>query len=170
MIHHRLLSFAVAALICGAAVPAFAQETRQELVQKISVAQGIHGMFEQQLADQRESLRGYGAKLLIDMVAQSGGEATAKEKAAFERFVSRAAKALSAKELSDKWVASYGTDLSTSDLQEILKYYPSPIGKKDVAATKAAMKVFSAWLNTESQARTNLLVAELMKDLQPVKR
>lgn len=171
MHHHRLAHFAVAALICACGPTAFAQENRQELVQRIAVAQGIQDQFEQQLADQRESLKGYGAKLLGDIVAQSGGEASDAQKAAFDRFVLRCAQMFSGKELAAKWVASYGADLSVSDLREILKHYESPIGKKEVAANKAAMSAFSAWMNSEGQARTGAMIAGLMKDLQlPAKR
>lgn len=168
MHHHRLVYFAVATLICAGMPTAFAQETRQELVQKIAIAQGVQAQFEQQLADQRESLKGYGAKLLGDIVGQSGGEASDAQKAAFDRFVQRCAQMFSGKELAAKWVASYGADLSVSDLREILKHYESPIGQKEVAANKAAASAFSAWMNSEGQARTGVLLAGLMKDLQPV--
>lgn len=167
MHHHRLLHFAVAALVCVSVPTAFAQESRQELVHKIALAQGLQDQFEQQLADQRESLKGYGAKLLADVAAQSGDKASAREQAAFDRFVSRGAQMFSAKELAAKWAASYGSDLSVSELREILKHYESPIGKREVAANKAAMSGFSAWLNSESQARTQVLLAGLVKDLQP---
>lgn len=173
MHHHRLFHFAVAALVCGSVPAAFAQESRQELVQKIAAAQGVQDQFEQQLADQRESLKGYGAKLLGDIVGQSGGEASDAQKAAFDRFLIRCTQMFSARELAAKWVASYGADLSVSDLREILKHYDSPIGKKEVAANKAAMSAFSAWMNNEGQARTTALLTGLMKDLQqpaPAKR
>lgn len=167
MHHHRLFHFAVAALICACGPTAFAQETRQELVQKIQVAQGVQEQFEKQLADQRESLKGYGAKLFGDIVAQSGGVASAKEKAAFDRFLQRCAQMFSGKELAAKWAASYGADLSIDDLREILAHYESPIGKKEVRANQAAMAAFSAWLNAESQARTEALIGGLLRDVQP---
>ncbi|MES2611107.1 MAG: DUF2059 domain-containing protein [Pseudomonadota bacterium] len=167
MHHHRLFHVAVAALVCACAPTAFAQETRQELVQKIQVAQGIQDQFEKQLADQREALKGYGAKLLGDIAAQTGGEASARDKAAFDRFLQRCAQMFSGKELAAKWAASYGADLSTDDLREVLAHYESPIGKKEVRANKAAMAAFSAWMNAESQVRTEALIAGLLKDLQP---
>jgi len=73
----------------------------------------------------------------------------------------------SAKELAAKWAASYGADLSVSDLREILQHYQSPIGKKEVIANKAAMAAFSVWMSNEAHARTDVLIAGLMKDLQP---
>lgn len=167
MHHHRFaLHFAAAALLSLSLPTAFAQETRQELVQKIQAVQGIQDQFEKQLADQREALKGYGAKLLGDIAAQSGGEASAKDKAAFDRFLQRCAQMFSGKELAAKWAASYGADLSIEDLREILAHYESPIGKKEVRANKAAMAAFSAWMNAESQTRTDALIGGLLKDLQ----
>jgi hypothetical protein len=148
----------------------FAQDTRAALVQRIAAAQGLEEMFEQQLAAQRDSMKSYASKLFEQALAESGGQASAKQKAAFERFVAKATTLFSSKEITAAWTAAYGKDLSDQELREVLKYYQSPIGQKDVASSKAAMITYSAWINQESQARSMPLLKTLVQELQPVKR
>ena len=170
MKHDTLFSLVVAAAIGISASSSFAQDTRVELIDRISAAQGLNDMFEQQIAQQQKSLQGYGAKLINDAATHSGGQTSDQDKAVFERFVGRAARMFSAKELSAKWIENYGTNLSTDDLREILKYYESPVGKRDAAASKAAMVSFSEWMANEGQTRSTALVADMLKELQQIKR
>lgn len=170
MKHNILFSLAVAAAIGISTSSSFAQDTRVELIERISAAQGVTDMFEQQIAQQQKSLQGYGAKLINDAVIQNGGQPSDQDKAVFERFVGRAARIFTAKELSAKWVENYGARLSTDDLREILKYYESPVGKRDAAASQAAMAAFSEWMANEAQTRTTALVSELLKELQQIRR
>lgn len=170
MKHNILFSLAVAAAIGISTSSSFAQDTRVELIDRISAAQGVTDMFEQQIAQQQKSLQGYGAKLINDAVIQNGGQPSDQDKAVFERFVGRAARIFTAKELSAKWVENYGARLSTDDLREILKYYESPVGKRDAAANQAAMAAFSEWMANEAQTRTTALVSELLKELQQIRR
>lgn len=170
MKHNIFVSLAVAVAIGINASSSFAQDTRVELIDRISAAQGVTDMFEQQIAQQQKSLQGYGAKLINDTAALNGGQPSDQDKAVFERFVGRAAQLFSAKELSARWVENYGTKLSTDDLREILRYYESPVGKRDAAASKAAMAVFSEWMANEAQIRTTALVTEMLKELQQIKR
>ena len=45
--------------------------------------------------------------------------------------------------------------------------YRLVIGKEELAANKAAMANFSVWMNREAQARADVLIAGLLKDLPP---
>lgn len=170
MKHKILFSVAVAVAIGINASSSFAQDTRVELIDRISAAQGVTDMFEQQIAQQQKSLQGYGAKLFNDVITKNGDQPDNQGKAVLERFVGRVSQMFSAKELSAKWIESYGTNLSTDDLREILKYYESPVGKRDAAASKAAMAVFSEWMANEGQTRATSLVTQLLKELQQIKR
>jgi hypothetical protein len=163
-LHAPLLAISIAA--CLAASPCSAQEARAEVIQKIAASQGLFEMFEQQLVQQRDSMKGYAAKLFEQTTAETGMQPNAKEKAAFERFLAKAPTVFSATEITSMWTANYGKDLSVQELQGILKYYDSPIGRKDVAASKAAMISFSTWMNQEAQVRSTTLIKEMLQELQ----
>ncbi len=163
-------AFVAALLLASAASSVFAQDSRTALVQKIAVAQGLTELYDQQLAQQREATKGYAAKLFDDAVAAGGGKANAKEKAALERLVAKTTEMFSGKEVAAAWVTHYGKELSLQDLKAILAYYESPIGRKDVAATKLAMPAFSSWMAQETQTRATSLLTEFVSELQAARK
>jgi len=164
-----LLPFFLSSLLL-ASTSSFAQTARAELVQRIAVAQGLEEMFEQQLAAQQESMKSYASKLFQQAVSDAGGQANAQQTAAFERFVAKLAVLFSSKEITAAWTAAYGKDLSDQDLKQILKYYQSPIGKKDVSASKAAMIAYSGWINQEAQNRVTPILRSLVQELQATEK
>ena len=149
---------------------AIAQDERNALVQKIAAAQGLEEMFAQQIAAQRDSTKSYASKLFEQAIAEAGGQPNAKHKAAFERFVAKASTVFSPKEITAAWVGAYGKDLSDQELREVLKYYQSGIGQKDVAASKAAMVTYSTWINQEAQARVAPLLKVFVQELQAAQK
>jgi hypothetical protein len=153
-----------------ASLSCHAQDARSELVRKIAASQGLLEMFDQQITQQRESVKGYASDIFQRAVTDSGGQANEKERAAFERFVGKTATIFSASEMEAAWIASYGKDLTVDDLAAILRYYESPIGRKDVAANKLAMVSFSAWASREGRARATALLQGLILDLQEARK
>jgi hypothetical protein len=170
MTANRLSTFVAALLIAAAASNATAQDARTVVVQKIAVAQGLTDLFDQQLAQQREATKGYATKVFEQAVAAGDGTANPKEQAAFEKLVARVGEIFSGKEVTAEWVAHYGKDLSLQDLQAILNYYESPIGRKDVAATKSAMPAFSSWMAQETQNRATALLKDFVAELQAARK
>lgn len=162
----RIALFFFIAAVSAASMPSFAQNKHAELIQRIAVSQGLLEIFEQQLVQQRDSMNGYATKLFDECVAESGGQANMKAKTALEHFMAKVATIFSAAEITSAWTSAYGKDLSEQELQEILKYYESPIGRKDVAANKSAMVTFSTWMNQESLTRSTALLKEFAQELQ----
>ena len=142
---------------------AFADEQRDELVRRIADAQGITEIIDQQQEQGRVALQAYAAKMLDEA---SGGKATPQHKAAFEKFVARSAQMFSAKEITAAWASQYGRDLSIQDLQDILRYYESPLGQRELASVKRAMPAFMQWISAEGQARGTVLIQDFIAELR----
>jgi hypothetical protein len=162
----HLAAIVTAVLVVSAAPNVAAQDTRTVLVQKIAVAQGLTELVDQQLAQQHEATKEYAAKLFEEAVTAGGGQANPEEQAAFDKFVARTGEIFSGKEFTAAWVTHYGKELSLQDLQAILSYYESPVGRKDVAATKSAMPAFSSWILQEGQTRVEPLLKAFIAELQ----
>jgi len=169
--HRKALFTLHVALACSFVPPiAKAQDARASLVQRIAVAQGLTEMFEQQLSQQREATQAYVKKVYEQIIAQAGGTPNPRELAALERFVARCAELFSAREVVAAWVSHYGQDLSIQDLQEILRYYESPTGRKDARATKAAFPAFSAWMAQQGEARSTALISDFIAELRAARQ
>jgi hypothetical protein len=160
----NFLAATVTALLITTAGGAMAQSTRAELVQRIAVAQGLTDLIDQQLVQVREVARTNAAKLFDQAVV--AGQANPKELAVLHMFLAKAADLVSANEIAAVWVTHYGQDLSLPELQGILNYYESPIGRKDSAAAKLAMPAFSSWMARELQARLTTMLQNFALDLQ----
>ena len=166
MNNNRAASILTGLLLLASPLSTFAQDSRAALVQRIAVAQGLIELFDQQLFQQRDASQAYATKFYRDALSVSGNEPTPREKQAFDRFISRNTAMFSAKEIVDAWVGTYGKELTVQDLGDIAKYYESPIGRKDVGASKAAMPIFTAWLVQETQSRSTSLLQEFIAELR----
>lgn len=149
---------------------AFAQDERGDLVRRIIVAQGLLEIFDQQIAQQKEATQAYANKMFEEGVRQAGGQPNDRERAAFERLVVRSSAIFTPDELVRAWAAEYGKELTTQELSLVLRYYESPIGRKDVAASKSALTRFSTWAAEQGQARTSALIADFAEELKSARQ
>lgn len=147
------------------------ESARQEKISKIIEAQGLQQMFQQQLDQSKASASDLGKNLYQKMLSESGivdSQEIPKLEQVFTRYMERCANMFSAKEAVETWSRFYGNNLSEAELDKILIYYKSPVGKKDVAANQAAMIGFSRVMSELSQKRLNDSIGQLMADLKEV--
>lgn len=143
--------------------------TRKEKIANIIEAQGLMQMFQQQLDQSKASAGDLGksiAKKLISESKLAEEQVNPKFEAIFSRYMERTATMFSAKEFVDTWTTFYGKNLLESELDQILAYYQSPVGKKDVLASQVAMVGFGQTMSTQMQERLNASIAQLMSDLR----
>lgn len=143
--------------------------TQQAKIAQIVEAQGLQQMFQQQLDQAKTSASEMGKSVYQKIIAESGdtkGSPNPKLERIFTNYIERCALMFSAKELVDTWASFYGNGLSDKELDEILAYYKSPTGKKDVLASQAAMSSFSQLMAVEGQKRLNASIGQLMAEMK----
>jgi hypothetical protein len=160
----RSLIIAVA-LLTFSCPEVFAQENRESLIRKIVEVQGVNKMFEEQYVQQRDAMTAQAKQIYAQIVEDVGEKEPEKSREVFLRFMRKSSEMISVSEMTNRWISHYGANLSEQDLKDILAYYKTEIGKKDIAATQAAMKPFTAWLLLESQKRGEQVMAEFMKEM-----
>jgi hypothetical protein len=158
-----LLMFGLFTISCE---KTFAQETRASLIRQIVEVQGVRKMFEEQYAQQRNAIAAEAKQIYTQIVASEEGKESEKSKEIFIRFITKTSEIISISEMTNRWISYYGTQLSDKDLKDILAYYKTETGKKDVAATQAAMTPFTAWFLEESQRRGEKLLAEFIREME----
>jgi hypothetical protein len=146
-------SLIIAALLIFSCGEVFAQENRDALIRRIVEVQGVNKMFEEQYAQQRNTMTAHAKQMYAQMMASTGEKESEKSREIFMRFMKKSLEMISVSEMTNRWISHYGTNLSDQDLKDILAYYKTEIGKKDIAATQTAMKPFTAWLLSETQKR-----------------
>jgi hypothetical protein len=108
-------------------------------------AQGLLQMWEQQMATGKEQARQQ-AQQMVDKMLESLNptpELNARFRTAFDEFMTALEPPWSAKDLVDVWAQKYGARFTDQEIDGLVAYYTSPLGKKDVAAAQAALPEFS---------------------------
>lgn len=159
--------FLAALLACG--VASADEATRQDKIAKIIEAQGLTQLIQQQLDQSKESASEMGKDIAKKLLSESGvadGKQNPKVEQILRRYMERCAAMFSSKELVEIWATFYGKSLSDSELDQVLAYYQSPVGRKDVLATQVAMTGFGQTMNTLGQERMNASIGQLMSELK----
>ncbi|HET7833967.1 MAG TPA: DUF2059 domain-containing protein [Gallionella sp.] len=163
------VSFILFALISGTAL---ADDTaRNQKIAEIIKAQGVYQQFDDLIQQSKVSTNKFldesYRKILNDLNA-ANARSNPKFEAAFRRFSDKAANLWTADDLLAVWTKNYGRNLSDSELDQILAYYQSPVGRKDVAAQQSALAGLSRALTSESQARLAPHVRALTDELKSI--
>jgi hypothetical protein len=161
------MKFLLLALMFAVSAHASANEpVRQAKISQIVEAQGLLQMLQQQLDQAKIQASELGKDIYQKILAESGGKENSKIEQAFARYMERCSTIFTAEEFVEIWSRFYGSELSEAELDGILAYYQSPIGRKDVVASQAALLGFSQVVNAEGQRRINDAIGQLMSDLK----
>jgi hypothetical protein len=115
-------------------------------------AQGLTQIFDQEINDTR--LQGQQqVKQMMDQLMtklKPTKEFETRFRAASDEFLKALETPWTAQDIVDQWVKVYGVRFTDQEIDELLTYYTSPVGKKEVLVTKEALpelqKHFSALL------------------------
>ncbi len=147
-----------------------ADETgRQKKIEQIMEAQGLQQTLKEQLdqskAEAAEHGRAAFKKILLEL-GSSEDKPDPKLVMAFTSYLEKCKSMWSDKEFVDIWSKNYGRGLTDSDLNQILAYYKSASGKKDVMASKAALGGFYHEIQEKGLVRMNASIAEMVADMK----
>lgn len=120
-------------------------DDRNEKVRSLMEAQGLLSMFEQQLEMGKAQKEKLGEQVIEQILSQlnPNEEFQKKFKAAFLSFMKKVETPWSADEIVTVWSEYYGTQFSDKELDQLVDFYTSDIGKKEVSASKIALVKFS---------------------------
>ena len=120
-------------------------DSREEKVQKLMEAQGLIELFDQSLVSGREYGRKQADQMLDQMLSGLNPDATFRKRfqEVMDAFMSELQPPWGAQEIVQTWGQVYGEKFTDDELDQLIAFYSSPLGRKDVAASREAMPVFS---------------------------
>ena len=142
-------------------------DDRTEKVRTLMEAQGLVKMFEQQMAEGKLEGQKQAQKMLDQLMSglNPSKEFDKRLRLAFEEFMKALEPTWTAQDIVDVWAKAYGTHFTDQELDQLVEYYTSPLGKKDVMATQAALpdltNHFSALSNPLLERATEKYVQRL---------
>ena len=146
--------------------------SREDKIQALMEAQGLLGMFEQQMAQGKAEARRQGGQMLDQMIASLNppAEAQAKFRLASDRFIAAVQAPWSAREVVAVWAREYGAQFSDDELDRLLAFYTSPLGQKEARASEAAMPKVTAYFQQRYQPILQKATQDYVADLQRIAR
>ena len=132
--------------------------------------QGLVKMFDQQLQSSRESTRSTANQVMEKMLASLNPpeEVQGKFRQAADEFIEAAQAPWTAQEIVDVWSKYYGAKFSDQELDQLLKYYRSPLGQKDVSASHEAMGPYQAEFQERYKPVMDQATQQFIKRLQAI--
>ncbi len=120
-------------------------DDRSEKVRSLMEAQGLLSMFEQQLTMGKVQNEKMGQQVIEQILSQlnPNEEFQRRFEVAFLTFMGKVETPWSATEIVSVWSEYYGTQFSDKELDELVEFYTSNIGKKEVSASKIALVKFT---------------------------
>jgi hypothetical protein len=149
------------------------EASKREKIHQLAKAQGLERMFQEQIDQSKANTSKLGIEFFDKLAKDSGVEASPddpKVRELFVRFAEQSAALHSAKQLMDAWINAYGDDLSEADIDNMLRYYRSRLGQRDIHAAQSAMRSFSEAITKEQMARMTALSENLIKELKAISK
>jgi hypothetical protein len=160
----RSLVFTLVAAFPSAA----ADDAKQQKIAELVRVTRLQDNFERQIAQMRSSYLDFGKKIFSQIISESDADAEKKARldAIFQRYVERGLSLWKAEDLVALWASYFGKDLSIEDLDQIIAFYKSPIGQKEVAANEAAIGPFTAEMRARGQSSIREAIEQLAAELK----
>ncbi|APV50406.1 hypothetical protein BWI17_12300 [Betaproteobacteria bacterium GR16-43] len=143
---------------------------RTTKVRELMEAQGLLAMFAQQMELGAQQGRAQANQMLDQMLSSLSPtpEFAARFRKASDNFIAALSAPWSAQDLVDQWAIAYGVEFTDQELDQLLKYYRSPLGKKDVLVTQTALPKLFAYLAERSKPIAESATRKYIADLDSI--
>ncbi len=127
-------------------LPVFAMAgEKEDKIRLLMEAQGLLSMFESQLEMGKVQSEKVGTQMMDQLLSQinPNEEFQARFSEAFSNYMDKVTAPWGAEEIVNVWGQFYGQHFTEQELDELVKFYTSSIGKKEVKASKQALTEFT---------------------------
>ena len=141
---------------------------RNETIKELMQAQGLLSMFEQQIDMGKVQSEKMGNQMMDQMMSQLNPAPEFKKRfsSAYRNFINKLSDIHTAKEIVDVWAKYYGAEFSDKELQNLLGFYTSEIGQKEVKASKKALVLFTDHFQKVNQPIVQQATQEYISELK----
>lgn len=124
--------------------PAFS-ETHTEKVKALMEARGLFDTLETQFATIKAQSEKMGQQGLEQILAQLNPNEAYKQRfaAANKSYMEKMLAPFASQDIVDFFVSHYGQNLTDQELDKLIEFYTSDLGKKEIAASKQAAIAFT---------------------------
>lgn len=136
----------VISIVLLAVFPVFAMAgDKEDKIRQLMEAQGLLSMFESQLEMGKAQSKKVGQQMMDQLLSQinPNEEFKARLSAAFNNYMDKVTTPWGAEEIVSVWAQYYGQHFTENELNSLIEFYTSPLGQKEVKASKSALAEFT---------------------------
>ena len=161
----RTKVFCIFLLICTTS--SFAVD-RNAKVRELMETQGLLKMFQAQMEAGKVQTDRQAKQVMDQLLAglNPTNEYRARFQGAFDALIAALSTPWTAEDIVSEWAKAYAKDFSDKELDQLLVYYKSALGKKEVAAVEKAMPVMNTYFAEQSRPVIERATRKYIDDLQ----
>jgi hypothetical protein len=147
-------------------------DTKTDKIKKIMEIQGQVQMWQEAIDSGKKQSEKLGTTAMDQLISRLSPSAEFKKKFndAFNAFLSKVQAPWSAAEIVDKWASFYGPQFTEAELDQLIAFYSSDLGLKDISATRRAMTQFQEYYQNAGAPIFEKATKEYIEELQLVAR
>jgi hypothetical protein len=122
-------------------------DTKTDKIKKVMEIQGQVQMWQEAIDSGKKQSEKLGETAMDQLMSNLSPSSEFKKKFndAFNIFLAKVQAPWTAAEIVDKWASFYGPQFTESELDQLIAFYSSDLGSKDISATRRAMTQFQAY-------------------------
>lgn len=162
----------IAAVAFAMSASATAAESRSAKVRRLMEAQGLLQTFDQQIQSGREQARRQANDMVTQLLAGLNPNEAYQKKihAAVDKFIDELQPPWGATEIVEAWAQSYGSSFSDMELDQLIAFYTSSLGQKEVLSSRRALTDFSKGFELKYKPIMDKAMANYIRDMQSIVR
>ncbi|WP_217475248.1 DUF2059 domain-containing protein [Stutzerimonas stutzeri] len=143
-------------------------DTKSEKIGRLMDALGLVETWKQQIEQGKEYNRKVSTQIMDQVLSQLNPNEDFKQrfKTAADGFIKKTEAPWTAEKIVSVWASYYAPDFSEEELDQLIAFYSSPLGQKDIQVTRKAMKGFSKYFEEASQPITQSATNEYIEQLK----
>lgn len=158
-----------AILILLLAVPCLAYSgAREAKIETLMKAQGLLELWQQQIDYGKKEGKKQAKRIVNQILSKLNPSDVYRDRfeKAYMNFIAKLQDNWAAQQIVDVWAKYYGPHFSDEELEELILFYTSEIGQKDVKATKSTMIEFTAYFQAENKPILEKATGEYIDELK----
>jgi len=165
------MRLAVLLFLCALSASAIAAD-RNSKIRELMEAQGLLRMFQQQMEEGKQESRAQAERMLEQFIdgLKPPKEFEERFRVASREFIDSLVPTWSAEDIVAEWAKAYGARFTDEELDGLVRYYESPLGRKDVSASQEALPELTAHFQSLSKPIVQRAMQKYIERLQAIAR
>lgn len=143
-------------------------DSKSEKIEGLMKALGLVDTWTQQIEQGKIYNRKISSQMLDQILSQlnPNEEFQQKFKIASDTFITKTESPWSPEKIVEVWASYYGPEFTEDELDQLIEFYTSPLGQKDIRVTRGSMEKFANYFQEAGQPILEKATAEYIQDMQ----